>query len=90
MPVYTWKGKTRQGTVTAGVMEAANEETVMTQLRGQMLTPIKVKVKAEGHFGIPWFSQADDQNQGARHFHPSVCDDDRCGPAVGSVFEDSR
>jgi type IV pilus assembly protein PilC len=45
MPVYTWKGKTRQGTVTAGVMEAANEEAVMTQLRGQMLTPIKVKVK---------------------------------------------
>jgi type IV pilus assembly protein PilC len=45
MPVYTWKGKTRQGTVTAGVMEAANEEAVMTQLRGQMLTPMKVKVK---------------------------------------------
>jgi len=45
MPVYTWKGKTRQGTVTAGVMEAANEEAVMTQLRGQMLTPIKVKAK---------------------------------------------
>ena len=47
MPVYTWKGKTRQGTVTAGVMEAANEETVMTQLRGQMLTPIKVKAKSK-------------------------------------------
>ena len=45
MPVYTWKGKTRQGTVTAGVMEAANEEAVMAQLRGQMLTPMKVKVK---------------------------------------------
>ena len=45
MPVYTWKGKTRQGTVTAGVMEAASEEAVMTQLRGQMLTPVKVKVK---------------------------------------------
>jgi type IV pilus assembly protein PilC len=45
MPVYTWKGKTRQGTVTAGVMEAANEEAVMAQLRGQMLTPIKVKAK---------------------------------------------
>ncbi len=45
MPVYTWKGKTRQGTVTAGVMEAADEEAVMAQLRGQMLTPIKVKAK---------------------------------------------
>jgi type IV pilus assembly protein PilC len=45
MPVYTWKGKTRQGTVTKGVMEAASEEAVMTQLRGQMLTPITVKAK---------------------------------------------
>jgi len=47
MPVYTWKGKTRQGTVTKGVMEAASEEAVMTQLRGQMLTPIAVKAKAK-------------------------------------------
>jgi type IV pilus assembly protein PilC len=47
MPVYTWKGKTRQGTVTAGVMEAANEEAVMAQLRGQMLTPITVKTKSK-------------------------------------------
>jgi type IV pilus assembly protein PilC len=47
MPVYTWKGKTRQGTVTAGVMEAANEEAVMAQLRGQMLTPVTVKAKAK-------------------------------------------
>jgi len=45
MPFYTWKGKTRQGTVTKGVMEAANEEAVMAQLRGQMLTPMTVKVK---------------------------------------------
>jgi type IV pilus assembly protein PilC len=47
MPVYTWKGKTRQGTVTKGVMEAANEEAVMAQLRGQMLTPMTVKAKAK-------------------------------------------
>ena len=47
MPVYTWKGRTRQGTVTAGVMEAANQEAVMTQLRGQMLTPITVKAKSK-------------------------------------------
>ncbi len=45
MPVYTWKGKTRQGTITKGEMEAANEEAVMVQLRGQMLTPISVKNK---------------------------------------------
>ena len=45
MAVYTWKGKTRHGTVTKGVMEAANEEAVMAALRGQMLTPISVKAK---------------------------------------------
>jgi len=45
MAVYTWKGRTRQGTVTKGVMEAANEEAVMAALRGQMLTPISVKAK---------------------------------------------
>ncbi len=45
MPVYTWKGKTRQGTVTTGVMDAANEEAVLTVLRGQMLRPISVKTK---------------------------------------------
>jgi len=45
MPAYIWKGKTRQGTVTKGVMEAANEEAVMAALRGQMLTPMTVKAK---------------------------------------------
>ena len=47
MPVYTWKGKTRQGTVTKGVMEAASQDAVETQLRAQMLTPITVKAKAK-------------------------------------------
>jgi type IV pilus assembly protein PilC len=45
MPVYTWEGRTRQGTTKKGVIEAANEAAVMTQLRGQMITPVKVKAK---------------------------------------------
>ena len=45
MPVYIWKGKTRQGTVTKGEMEAATVEAVEAQLRGQMLTPVSVKAK---------------------------------------------
>jgi type IV pilus assembly protein PilC len=45
MPVYTWKGKTRQGTVTKGEMEAGTVEAVEAQLRGQMLTPVSVKAK---------------------------------------------
>jgi len=45
MPVYTWTGRTRQGTTKKGVMEAANEAAVMTQLRAQSVTPIAVKPK---------------------------------------------
>ena len=45
MPVYTWKGKTRQGTLKKGEMEASNEAAVMTQLRAQMLVPVTVKAK---------------------------------------------
>jgi type IV pilus assembly protein PilC len=47
MPVYTWKGRTRQGTVAKGVMEAASQDAVEAQLRAQMLTPITVKAKAK-------------------------------------------
>jgi type IV pilus assembly protein PilC len=47
MPVYTWKGKTRQGSVKKGEMEASNSEAVMSQLRAQMLVPITVKAKGK-------------------------------------------
>ena len=36
MPVYNWEGRTRQGAMKKGVMEAANEAAVMAQLRAQM------------------------------------------------------
>ena len=45
MPVYTWEGRTRQGTTKKGVMEAIGEAAVMAQLRAQMITPIAVKAK---------------------------------------------
>jgi len=47
MPVYTWEGRTRQGTTKKGVMEAASEAAVMAQLRAQMITPVGVKTKAK-------------------------------------------
>jgi type IV pilus assembly protein PilC len=47
MQVYTWKGKTREGTVKKGEMQAANEAAVMTQLRAQMLVPVTVKAKGK-------------------------------------------
>jgi type IV pilus assembly protein PilC len=51
MPVYTWEGRTRQGTTKKGVMEAANETAVMAQLRSQSVTPIAVRPKAKDLLG---------------------------------------
>jgi len=48
MAVYTWEGKTRQGTIKKGTMEAANEAAVMVQLRAQMISPVTVKAKGRG------------------------------------------
>jgi type IV pilus assembly protein PilC len=45
MPVFTWEGRTRQGTTKKGVIEGVNEAAVMAQLRGQMIVPVKVKLK---------------------------------------------
>jgi type IV pilus assembly protein PilC len=47
MPVFTWEGRTRQGTTKKGVIEAVSEAAVMAQLRGQMIVPVKVKPKAK-------------------------------------------
>ena len=43
MPVYTWEGRTRQGTTKKGVMEAENEEVVHNKLKLQLLQPVLVK-----------------------------------------------
>ncbi len=50
MAVFTWEGRTRQGTVKKGVIEAANEATVMAQLRAQMIVPVSVKAKSKDLF----------------------------------------
>jgi type IV pilus assembly protein PilC len=47
MPIYQWKGRTRQGTLKKGEIEAHNEAAVMAQLRAQMLLPVSVKEKAK-------------------------------------------
>jgi type IV pilus assembly protein PilC len=58
MPVYTWEGRTRQGTTKKGVMEAASEAAVMAQLRAQMITPVGVKAKAKDLFeGVKFFKK---------------------------------
>jgi type IV pilus assembly protein PilC len=51
MPVFAWEGRTRQGTLKKGVIEAASEGAAMMQLRGQMIVPVSVKPKASGGLG---------------------------------------
>jgi type IV pilus assembly protein PilC len=43
MPVYKWEGKSRDGSIQKGTMEAANETMVTAQLRAQRIITTKVK-----------------------------------------------
>lgn len=45
MPVFIWEGKTRQGEVRAGTMEAANADIVIERLKAQQIQASKVKKK---------------------------------------------
>jgi len=45
MSVYIWKGRTRQGSIKKGEIEASNEAAVMAQLRAQLILPVSVKEK---------------------------------------------
>jgi len=58
MPVYNWQGRTRQGTIKKGVMEASNDQAVMAQLRSQMIVPLKVKAQPKDVMEyLPWLQQ---------------------------------
>lgn len=46
MPVYVWEGRTRDGKVNRGEMEAADEEAVISKLRSQQIVATKVRKKA--------------------------------------------
>ncbi|MDG2050309.1 MAG: type II secretion system F family protein [Myxococcota bacterium] len=45
MSVYTWQGKTRDGSVKKGELEAKSSDAVSAQLRAQGIVPGKVKQK---------------------------------------------
>ncbi|MAJ58786.1 MAG: pilus assembly protein PilC [bacterium TMED88] len=45
MSVYTWQGKTRDGSVKKGELEAKSSDAVSAQLRAQGIVPGKVKEK---------------------------------------------
>jgi type IV pilus assembly protein PilC len=46
MPVFAWEGRTRQGQVKKGVIEAASEAAAMMQLRTQAIVPTSVRPKS--------------------------------------------
>jgi len=45
MAVYIWKGRSRQGSIKKGEIEATSEAAVMAQLRSQLILPVSVKEK---------------------------------------------
>jgi type IV pilus assembly protein PilC len=48
MPVFVWEGKTAQGRVMKGEMEAANQQAVLARLRSQRIQPNPARVREKG------------------------------------------
>ncbi|OEU65166.1 MAG: pilus assembly protein PilC [Desulfobacterales bacterium PC51MH44] len=57
MPVYLWKGKTKQNKKVKGEMEALTEETVRADLTRRKITPTKIKPKPKDIFENVSFMQ---------------------------------
>ena len=60
MPVFVWDGKTAQGKILKGEMEAASQDAVFARLRSQRIQPIPARVREKGkglekEFTIPGF-----------------------------------
>lgn len=48
MPVFLWEGRTVQGKVLKGEMEAVNQAAVLVRLRSQRIQPIPARVREKG------------------------------------------
>ena len=48
MPVFVWEGKTAQGKVMKGEMEALNQQAVLSRLRNQRIQPNPTRVREKG------------------------------------------
>lgn len=62
MPVFVWEGRTAQGKVLRGEMEAPSQDTVLARLRNQRIRPIPARVREKGkglekEITIPGFGQ---------------------------------
>jgi len=57
MPAFAWEGRTRQGQVKKGVIEAATEAAAIMQLRTQSILPTSVKPKAVRKLSLPFLQK---------------------------------
>lgn len=57
MPIYRWEGKSRQGTLAKGEMDAPSEEAVISKLRTQQIIATRVKPKSKSLSEIEIFKQ---------------------------------
>lgn len=48
MPVFVWEGRTAQGRVLKGEMEAVNLDAVLARLRSQRIRPIPARIREKG------------------------------------------
>src|SRR5437763_565161 len=48
MPVFVWEGKTAQGKMLKGEMEALNQQAVLSRLRSQRIQPNPTRVREKG------------------------------------------
>ena len=48
MPVFVWEGKTAQGKILKGEMEALNQQAVLARLRNQRIQPMPTRVREKG------------------------------------------
>lgn len=56
MPVYKWEGRSRDGTIKKGTIDAPDESIVTSQLRAQRIMPTKIKKSAASvEIKIPGF-----------------------------------
>jgi type II secretory pathway component PulF len=47
MPTFQWEGKTRDGAARSGVLTAASDQAVISQLKEQNIMATRVKPKAK-------------------------------------------
>lgn len=48
MPVFVWEGRTAQGKILKGEMEAVSQDAVFARLRSQRIQPIPARVREKG------------------------------------------